>query len=609
MCIASDCPSPIASREIAAVIDRHMPSVFEFALGPADLDDVGSINGMLAAAEVLISQYNDPFSEHSNASRALTTAYAALDRVLSASWENVHGYGAGFVAWCLYDCMQTCLEILPASYLERMRTRLKHMARILLDNPWDFERDSRVNCEVVQASGLAMAGWALGDESLVEASRERMAIVVNQHCDENAVPSEISLAYLPQMIVWAALAAEVADMPDNTRLISGISSIASLFFYKDTFEPMGPDCREPWKTIDRYVLDAWLLALKIGAVVCNDGQCEWLARSIFRRWQFHAQPGSAVYSSRAPRYLGSEKLGFGFGAANSPELAGSRATYMAGMLCTLKRWNKKEIAPQTPEWLQSYRSSKLTIVRQERGPNTIMIGNVLNPVSYYTDQLCLQAFDLWSDDSVFWLLGCDSLPRHESEGAITFRQRLGPEGEHTSITAQDHIIRSVKIIGDQVVFYIKIDCSVQLPPGIQAFGGLLLSYDRTGRIFFRRNGCIEQSAFSDDQNNCDWVLYPSGPKRRFGFALLHFSTSSNGRKLCNSGAGDWCTLEFRHTEEPIPCLRASAVLLIGPWEGPTSEYDRWIAKWKTSISQNELILASPEGQRFNIPIDGGCYPD
>ncbi|MCX6377197.1 MAG: hypothetical protein NTU88_14400, partial [Armatimonadetes bacterium] len=350
--VSSGCPPAIADWEIAAVIDRHMPTVFEFGLGPVDLDDVVGVDGLLAAAGVFISQYKDPFSRYYGSPHALEMGCATLDRVLSASWRNVRGYAAGFAAWCLFECMQTCSGTLPTSYVDGMRNRFRPIAKILLDNLWDFAADSRVNCEVIQSAGLALAGSALGDESLLEASRKRMAVVVEQHCDENAVPSEISLAYLPQMVEWASLATQVADMPDHVRLIGGISSISSLFIHKDTFELMGPDCRETWKAIHRYTLDAWLIALKIGAVVCNNGQCEWLARSIFRRWQYNAQPGSAVYAARAPRYLGYEKMGFGYGAANSPELARSRAVYTAGVLCTLKRWNKTEVAPQPPEWLQ-----------------------------------------------------------------------------------------------------------------------------------------------------------------------------------------------------------------------------------------------------------------
>lgn len=596
------CPASIADSEIAAVIDRHIPVVLEYALGPTDLNNAGCINGLLSAAQAFVSQYQDRFSQHYNSSHILEMACSALDRVLSGGWENVGRYEAGFVAWCLFDCMQACSGTLPDHYMDEIRSKFEHLAKILLNNAWDFMRDTRVNCDVVQSAGLAVAGWALGDESLLQASRERMAVIVRDHCDENAVPSEISLAYLPQMVTWAALATEVADMPDNISLIRGISSVASLFLNKDTFELMGPDCRETWKAVDRYAMDAWLIALKTAAVVCNDGQCEWLARSLFRRWQYNAQPGLSAYSARAPRYLGCEQLGFGYGAANSPELAATRAVYMCGVLSALKRWNKKEIVPQPPVWLQSYRSSKLSIMRHERGRDVIIIGNVQNPVSYFTDQFCLHGFELWADDPVFWLLGSEFLPMHESEGAISFRQQLGPQGEHTSTTLKDHIVRSVKLIDGHVALLIQIDCSAQLPPGMEAYGGMLLSYDRSGRIWFNRDNYTEEGAFADEHYGCDWILYPCGPKRHFGFGLLHFSTSSNGRKLCNLGGGDWCTLEFRNTEEPISGLKAMAVLLIGPWDGSSKEYDEWLSEWTCNISYKEMILTSPCGERYNIPI-------
>ncbi len=593
-------PPAITDADIAVVIDRHMAVVQDYAEF-VGVDDVGSINGLLAAAQTFVSQYKNKFSHYYNSSRMLDLARALIDRLPTDDWTNVSGYSAGFVAWCLFECTKECKGTLPEYYLDNMRNKFRSLANIMLDTPWNFAQDSRVNCEVIQSAGLAVAGWALEDKNLLQVSQERMSTVIKQCCDENFVPSEISLTYLPQMIVWASLATEVAEMPDHINLIRGISSIAALFINTSTLEPMGLDCRETWKAVDRYALDAWLLALKIAAVVCNDGVCEWLARSIFRRWQFNAMPNSATYSSRAPRYLGCESLGIGMGPADSREMIMSRVIYTCGILSSLRSWNQKRIIPQIPKRLQGYKSSKLSIIQQVQGEDTITIGNIQSPVCYFTDHFCLHGYDMWSDDQAFWMLGCEFLPRYETQGMVSFRQRLGPVDEHSNAKSGNFIDRLVKVIDDQVILFIRINHSANMPPGIDAFGGMLLSYDKTGHIWYGRNGYIQQGIFTDAEYSCDWILYPSGSKRYFGFGLLHFTTSSNGRKLCNIG-GDWCALEFRFTEEAIPGLKANALLIIGPWESSPQEYYAWLSKWTINVEKNEITLKSPNGTQYLLSM-------
>ncbi|UCH34576.1 MAG: hypothetical protein JSV65_18975 [Armatimonadota bacterium] len=591
-------PPPICPEEVAAVVDRRVPVVLQHLQENPLAFQTEAMH--LTSPTVLLSQYADPHSQYHGDTELLAAAWREIDHVLGQRQPQFSAYDTAFQMWALFDCYRAAESVLPASQLARLRELFRPLGELLLAKRWDFDSDSKINVALLQAVGLGVAGWALDDERMRGESRARAEAILAERCDENGVPSEVSLTYSPQMVRWAAQACEVEHRPQLLRLIAGVSRILPMFIYEPTLELMGPDCRELWKAVCRYTMDQWVVGLRVAAALLSDGSSEWLARALFRKWERDEEVRSETYTPRGPRYIGCKRHEVGWAFEMD---AVQYAIGTAEALCAVKRWLRQEVAASRPAVPYEYRSSRLFIRRYESGSDVAAVGNLVSPLSYFTPSVALQGLELWTDDEFFWWDFMEFLPTMVSDDVLACRQApySAATRKKRGIPASDRIVFGAAKDGDQLLGVLSINCRQELVPGIVKWAGLLLLSHRDGELFFGRGESIERGRVLDEQTDCDWFLYPCGEGRRFGFGIIELKTTGRSDRLSNY-SGDWCVLGLSESAQPLQGLRAFAVLAIGPWEGSPESYAKWLKEWHAEASRDRCILTAPDGRIIELPF-------
>lgn len=590
--------SPIRPDEVAAVVDRLMPVVLRYLEDNPLAFETRSLH--LMSPTVLLSQYADRHSQYHDNGEMLARAWREIERVLDTSQPQFNAYDTAFQMRALFDCYRAAEGVLPASPLVQLQGLFRPLGELLLAEPWDFESDSKINVALLQAVGLGVAGWALDDERMRRESRARAEAILAERCDENGLPSEVSLMYSPQMVRWASQACEVEHRPELLRIIAGISRILPMFIYEPTLELVGPDCREIWKAVCRYTMDQWVVGLKAAAVLLSDGPSESLARALFRKWERDEEVSSDTYTPRGPRYIGCKRydVGWGFDMGTVDYAIGT-----AEALCTLKRWLGQEVAASRPTPPREYRSSRLCLRRYEKGSDVACVGNLVTPLSYFTPTFALQGLELWTDDHFFWWDFMAFLPTVVSDDVLSCSQAPYSAAlrRKKRIPPSDRIVFAVAKHGDHFLSLVRINCSQQLVPGIVSWAGLLLADEREGEVVFGRGDDIGRGRVCDEVADCDWLLYPCGVGRRFGIGVIEFSSTGRSHRLSNFG-GDWCVLGLSQSTEPTQGLQAFAVLAIGPWAGSPEGYSAWLRAWQVEASPEGCTLVAPEGRKIEVPF-------
>ncbi len=591
----------ISPEQVAAVVDRQVPVVLRhldenplaFQTGPFHL----------FSETVLLSQYGDRHSQYHGKTELLTRAWREIEHILGQPQPQFDAYHTSFELSALFDCYRAGEGVLSSSRLDQMRALFRPLGERLLDSPWDFKSDSRINVALLQAVALGLAGWALDDDRMRGESRARAEEILADHCDENGAPSELSISYYAHMTRYACQACEVEDRPELLRMIAGMCRVIPMLIYEPTLELAGPDCRELWTTPCRKAMDRLVLALKAAAVLLSDEHSEWLARTLFRKWVRDAQPNSAVYSPRAPRYLGVERYNLGYGAADSAKQIASMAIRTGESLAALRRWLGREVAAGKAATADEYRSSRLYLHRRWNGPDVAAVGNVIGTVSYATPSFALQGCELLADDRFFKGDDCVFHPTVFSDAGLAISQAPYSAALRAQmrIPASERIVRAAVRHGDQLLHVIRIDCSQELVPGIVSWAGFLMVDDREGEVVFGRGDHIARGRVLDEQENCDWILYPCGADRRFGFGIVQLASTAHSDRLINV-KGDWCMLSLCRSSEPIRGLRAFAVLAIGPWAGSPESYAAWLRAWQVKASPEGCALVAPEGRKMKVPF-------
>ena len=604
-------PAPILPEEIAAVVDQQVPVVLRYLEKPIEVRRLEHPTSAMAGEGVfdlmgpgiLLSQYGDRHSRYRGNEDILALSSREIEYVVRQAHPRFNAYDTAFEMSVLFECYRAAEGVLPALQRDRLRDMFRPLGERLLAERWDFEAmDSRMNVALLQAVGLGVAGWALDDERMRAESRARAEMMLAERCDENGLPSEVSLRYSISMLRWASQACEVDDRPELRRIIAGISGIAPMFIYKPTLELMGPNCRDLYKILWRFTMDDWVVALKAAAVLLEDGRSEWLSRTLFRKWEPVEEVHSGAYTPRAPRYLGCERYHYGWGAADSPTCITDATFAAADALCALKRWLNPEAGPVEPAVPNEYRSSRLYIRRYESDEDVAAVGNLIGPVSYFTPTFALQGLELWTDDHFFWWDDCGFLPTVFTDDGFSFSQAPYTVAvrRKMGVPPADRIVRAVAKCGEHLLAVVSISCSQELAPGIVSWAGLLLMDDRKGEAVFGRGGDVTRGRVCDEQTGCDWFLYPCGEGRRFGLGIVALDTTGQSHRLSNFG-GDWCVLGLSQSAEPMQGLQAFAVLAIGPWEGTPEQYATWLKAWRAEGAPDRCVLVAPDRSRIELP--------
>ncbi|HUT75490.1 MAG TPA: hypothetical protein VM221_11745 [Armatimonadota bacterium] len=596
-------PPAIGPEEVAVVVDRLMPVVLRYL----DEHPLASQTyyAHFMALTVLLSQYADRHSQHHGKTELLTRAWREIEHELGKPQPQWPAYGTLFELSEFFDCYRAAEGVLPESQLAQLRELFRPLGECLLaEGSWDFSADDRVNPALLRAANLGVCGYLLGDERMRAESRAQ-AEAIFARCDEHDVPSELSMTYYAHTVAWALPACEVEPRPDLLRLIAGMCRLIPMLIYEPTLELMGPDCRDQWKLPCRKSVDKLVLGLRGAAVLLSDEGSEWLSRTLFHKWVRDAKPDSAVYSPRAPRYIGVERYDMGYGAADSPEQIAEMALHTGAMLCALKRWLGPEVAARKPTLPDEYRSSKLYLRRCRKGKDMAAVANIIQPLSYMTPTVGLQGIELWSDDRFFWFNLCGFRPTTFSEDGDGFAVPQAPHPASLTKKAEDatsdRIVHGAAKYGEHLLSLTKIDCSQELVPGIVSWAGLLLVADKEGEVIFGRGEEIGRGQVLEEQSNCDWILYPCDGERLFGFGIVALDTTGRSHRLSNF-SGDWCVLGLSQSAEPIQGLQALAVLAIGPWKGTPEEYAAWLRAWQVTASPEGCALVAPEGREIEMPF-------
>ena len=607
---ANTSPPPITREEVAAAVDRLVPAALQYldslplAEQPYDMH--------FTALSVLLSQYADPHSRYHGDAALPARAWRELKHELARPQPQFSAYDTGFVIWELYDCFRAAEAVLSPPQVGQFRALFRPLGELLLANPWDFASDDRINPALIRATDLAVCGWALDDDRMRRESQRQVEEILTEHCDENAVPSELSASYDVQMVHWISQACEIEHRPDLLRLMAGMCRAIPWLVYEPTLELMGPDCREQWKTPCWHNIDALVVGLRAAAVLLSDESCEWLSRAFFHKWVREAVRDRGVYTPRAPGYVGCERYDIGWGpalgpgprrdTADSPRLVTVMTMRAGHLLCALKRWLGLEVAATKPVVPDEYRSSKLYLRRFRNGADVTAVANVIQPLSYMTPTFGLQGIELWSDDRYFWFNLAGFHPTAFSEDGFTVLQAPHPETLllKTADSTSDRIVHGAARYRDHLLSLIKIDCFQELVPGIVSWAGLLLMDNRNGDVILGRGDEIGRGRVLEEQADCDWILYPCDEGRRFGFGIIALNTTGNSHRLSNF-SGDWCVLGLSQSADPIQGLQALAVLAIGPWGGTPDEYGRWLKAWRVEATPAGCVAIAPDGKRLELP--------
>jgi hypothetical protein len=604
-------PPVIRPEEVAAVVDRLVPRVLRYLHDHPLAHQIYDMQ--FTALSVLLSQYADPHSQYHGDAELPARAWRELEHELAKPQPQFSAYDTGFVIWELYDCFRAAEAVLSPSQVDRFRTLFRPLGELLLANPWDFASDDRINPALIRATDLAVCGWALDDDRMRRESRRQVEEILAEHCDENAVPSELSASYDVQMVHWISQACEIEHRPDLLRLMAGMCRTIPWFIYEPTLELMGPDCRDQWKTPCWHNIDALVVGLRAAAVLLSDGSSEWLSRAFFHKWVRQAARDRGVYTPRAPSYVGCERYDIGWGptlgpgprrdTADSPRLVTVMTMRAGHLLCALKRWLGLQVAARRPTPSDEYRSSKLYLRRYRNGADIAALANTMQPISYMTPTFGLQGIELWSDDRFFWFNLAGFHPTAFSDDGFTVLQTLHPETllPKTADSTSDRIIHGAAKYGDHLLSLAKIECSQELVPGIVKWAGLLLMDNREGEVIFGRGDEVGRGRALEEQSNCDWILYPCDEKRRFGFGIIALNTTGNCNRLSNF-SGDWCVLGLSESAEPTQGLQAFAVLAIGPWGGSPESYAQWLKTWQAEASPDGCVLTAPDGRNIAVPF-------
>jgi hypothetical protein len=603
-------PPPITREEVAIAVDRLMPATMRYldslplAEHPYDMH--------FTALSVLLSQYGDPHSRYYGDAELPARVWRELGHELARPQPRFSAYDTGFVIWELFDCFRAAEAVLSPSQVDRFRAIFRPLGELLLANPWDFASDDRINPALLRATDLAVCGWALDDDRMRSESLRQVEEILAEHCDENAVPSELSPSYDLQMLHWISQACEIERRPDLLRLMAGMCRTIPWFIYEPTLELMGPDCRDQWKTPCWHNIDALVVGLRAAAVLLSDGSSEWLSRAFFHKWVREAKRDRGVYTPRAPRYVGCERYEIGWGpslgpvprrdTADSPRLVTVMTMRAGHLLCALKRWLGPEVAATKPVVLDEYRSSKLYLRRYRDGADIAAVANTIQPVSYMTPTVGLQGVELWSDDRFFWFNLAGFHPTAFSETGFTVSQAPHPETlrRNAADSMSDRIIYGAARYREHLLSLVRIDCSRRLVPGIVSWAGLLLMDDREGEVVFGRGDEIGHGRALEEQGNCDWILYPCDAQRRFGFGIVALNTTGNSNRLSNLN-GDWCVLGLNQSPEAIQGLHALFVIIVGPWGHRPEEYGQWLKRWQVETASAGCVVIAPDGQRLDLP--------
>jgi len=596
-------PGPITPEDVAAVADCLVPVVLRYREqhplpeGFADLR-----YPVFMPPTLFLSQYADPHSRYYGDEELVRQAWRDIACLLAQPQPQWSAYDTGFEIPDLYNCYRAAEGILSKSQLAQMRELFCPLGQCLMDaGPWDFAADDRTNPAFLRAADLGVCGWMLDEGAMREESRTQVEAIFAR-VDENDVPSELSVMYLAQMMAWALPACEVEARPDLLRLMAGMRRLIPMLIYEPTLEPMGPDCRDQYNQRCRMCTDALVLGLRGAAVLLGDGESEWLSRALFHRWIEQTDPDRAVYSPRSPRYIGCERYGTGFGAADSPPLTGEQVSMTGAKLCALKRWLGPEVAASKPVAPDEYHSSRLHLRRYRNGADVAAIANIVQPISYMTPGFGLQGIELWSDDRFFWFNLAGFHPTAFSEHGFSVLQAPHPDAliRKTGDPTTDRIIHGAAKYGDRLLSLTKINCSQELVPGIVSWAGLLLVSDREGEVIFGRGEEIGRGRVCEEQAECEWILYPCDKRRRFGFGIVALETTGHSHRLANFG-GDWCVCGLSQSAEPIEGLQALLILVLGPWEGTPEGYGAWLRAWQVEASQEGCLLTAPDGRRIEVP--------
>ncbi len=609
--IAPD-PPPIRPEEVAAVVDRLVP----VTLRHLDEDALAAetCDMYFSGLTLLLGQYGDQHSQYYGREELVARAWREIEHELGREQPRFSAYDTAFVVWELFDCFRAAEGVLAPSQLDKFRALFRPLGELLLEDPWDFESDDRINPALLRSTDLAVCGWALDDDRMRRESRAQAEVILAECCDENGVPSELSISYYAHMMQWVSQACEVELCPELLRILSGMCRIVPMLVYEPTLELTGPDCRDQWKTVGRHTMDALVVGLRAAAVLLLDTESEWLCRALFHRWVRDAQPDSSVYTPRSPRYIGVERYevgwghvlgggGFdpGYGAAGAPKLVTATAMRTGQLMCALKRWLGREVTASKPAGTGGYCSTKLHLRRYRKGQDVAVIANTIQPVSYMTREFGLQGIELWTDDQFFWFNTCRFQPTAFSDDGFALSQApyTAAMRKEFGTPAADRIVYGAAKYGDHLVSLTKVDCSQELVPGIVSWAGLLLVADKQGEVIFGRGEEVGRGRVLEEQAECDWILYPCGETRRFGFGIIALNTTGNSSRLGNL-SGDWCVLGLSQSDEPTQGLQAFAVLAIGPSEGTPEEYAAWLRGWQVEAYPDRCVLLAPEGRRMEV---------
>jgi len=596
-------PPPIVAPDVAAVADRLVPVVLRYRdEHPLPQAFADTHYPVFMPPTLLLSQYADAHSRYQGDEELVTQAWHDIACVLAEPQPQWPAYDTGFEIPELFHCYRAAEGVLSESQVAQMRELFRPLGQCLLDDgPWDFAADDRTNPALIRAADLGVCGWMLDDAAMREESRAQVEAILAR-VDENDVPSELSMTYLAQMMAWALPACEVEPRPDLLRLMAGMGRVIPMLIYEPTLELMGPECRDQWKLPCRMSTDSLVLGLRGAAVLLGDEESEWLSRVLFHRWVREAEPKGAVYSARAPRYIGVERYDMGYGEADSPKLTSEQISVTGAKLCALRRWLGPEVAARKPTPPDEYRSSKLYLRRYRKGADVAALANIVQPLSYMTPTFGLQGVELWTDDRFFWFNLCGFRPTALSEDGFAVAQAPHPETllRKTQDPASERIIHGAAKYGDHLLSLTKIDCSQELVPGIVSWAGLLLVADKQGEVVFGRRGEVGRGCVLEEQADCDWILYPCDEERRFGIGIIALNTTGSSNRLSNL-SGDWCVVGLSQSEEPIQGLQAFAVLAIGPWESSPESYAEWLKEWRVETAPDRCVLVAPGGRRLEVP--------
>jgi hypothetical protein len=595
-------PPPITPEAVAAAADRLVPVVQRYREThplPEAFSDLRY--PVFMPSTLFLSQYADPRSRYHGDEALLTEAWRDIACVLAEPQPQWPAYDTGFEVQDLYNCYRAAEGVLSEERLARMRDLFRPLGQCLMEaGPWDFAMDDRTNPAFVRAADLGVCGWMLDAAAMREESRSQMAAILAR-VDEDDLPSELSISYFAQMLAWALPACEVEPRPDLLRLVAAMCRVVPLLLYEPTLEPMGPDCRDQWKAPCRMSTDALMLGLRGAAVLLGDEQSEWLSRALFYTWVQCGDPNRAAYSPRAPRYAGCARYEIGYGAVDAMPFIGEQASWTGSKLAVVKRWLGPEVAARRPEVGDECRSSRLFLRRHRNGEDVMALANIAQPISYMTPGFGLQGIELWTDDWFFWFNLCGFRETAGSEEAFSLVQAPNPRAlVRKTEGPPEGTLHGAAKCGDHLISLTKIDCRQELVPGIVSWAGLLLMSDREGEVVYGRGEEIGRGPVLEEQNDCDWILYPCDARRRFGFGILALETTGRSTRLSNFG-GDWCVCGLEESREPTQGLQALLVLVVGPWEGTPEEYAAWLRAWKVEASPERCALTAPGGRRIGVP--------